>query len=156
MVYQSSVLHSQPKSTVGTPAYIAPEVLSRKQYDGKVNLMLLFVAIWSGPVLARTSIISHCLVLLIDYLLLTLWVLILMHQVVAVFKPRFIFCICIVKYCICQSTISTNLYYCYWLNIDEKIVTNLVSIFWGFFLMCFWFVLFETTNWKHQLEIIDA
>ncbi|XP_008813094.1 serine/threonine-protein kinase SAPK2 isoform X5 [Phoenix dactylifera] len=32
---KSSVLHSQPKSTVGTPAYIAPEVFSRKQYDGK-------------------------------------------------------------------------------------------------------------------------
>ncbi len=33
---QSAVFDSQPKSTVGTPAYIAPEVLSRKQYDGEI------------------------------------------------------------------------------------------------------------------------
>ncbi|OIV93265.1 hypothetical protein TanjilG_23106 [Lupinus angustifolius] len=33
---KSSVLHSQPKSTVGTPAYIAPEILLKKEYDGKL------------------------------------------------------------------------------------------------------------------------
>lgn len=38
---QSSVFHSQPKSTVGTPAYVAPEVLIRKAYDGKVDNLFL-------------------------------------------------------------------------------------------------------------------
>ena len=40
---QSSLLHSKPKSTVGTPAYIAPEVLSRREYDGKVSQSLSLV-----------------------------------------------------------------------------------------------------------------
>uniref|UniRef100_A0A804ULQ9 Protein kinase domain-containing protein n=1 Tax=Zea mays TaxID=4577 RepID=A0A804ULQ9_MAIZE len=35
-VKQNPVLHSQPKSIVGTPAYIAHEVLLKKEYNGKV------------------------------------------------------------------------------------------------------------------------
>ncbi|GFH06100.1 Ser/thr protein kinase, partial [Haematococcus lacustris] len=33
--YSKSALDSNPKSTVGTPAYIAPEVLQRKEYSGQ-------------------------------------------------------------------------------------------------------------------------
>ncbi|KAJ6413639.1 hypothetical protein OIU84_006442 [Salix udensis] len=33
---KSSLLDSHPKSTVGTPPYFAPEVLSRNEYDGKI------------------------------------------------------------------------------------------------------------------------
>ncbi|CAG7865089.1 unnamed protein product, partial [Brassica rapa] len=36
LIEKSSILHSQPKSTVGTPAYIAPGILLRREYDGKV------------------------------------------------------------------------------------------------------------------------
>ncbi|XP_045810289.1 serine/threonine-protein kinase SAPK3-like [Trifolium pratense] len=32
---KSTLLHSRPKLVVGTPAYIAPEILSRQEYDGK-------------------------------------------------------------------------------------------------------------------------
>ncbi|KAG8068542.1 hypothetical protein GUJ93_ZPchr0005g15086 [Zizania palustris] len=33
---KSSILHSRPKSAVGTPAYIAPELLYLQEYDGKI------------------------------------------------------------------------------------------------------------------------
>ncbi|GJR38734.1 serine/threonine-protein kinase SAPK2 [Tanacetum coccineum] len=33
---ESSVLHSQPKSTFGTPAYIAPKILLWQEHDGKI------------------------------------------------------------------------------------------------------------------------
>ncbi|KAK7252709.1 hypothetical protein RIF29_36860 [Crotalaria pallida] len=32
---KSTLLQSRPKSTVGTPAYVAPEIFARKEYDGK-------------------------------------------------------------------------------------------------------------------------
>ena len=33
---QSAVFDSQPKTSVGTPAYVAPEVMNRKRYDGEI------------------------------------------------------------------------------------------------------------------------
>ena len=40
---QSSLLHSQPKSTIGTLAYIGPEVLSKNEYDGRVRELIQHV-----------------------------------------------------------------------------------------------------------------
>jgi serine/threonine protein kinase len=50
---KSSLLHSMPKSTVGTPAYIAPEVLLSKKYDGKV------ADVWSCGVTLFVMLVRH-------------------------------------------------------------------------------------------------
>ncbi|KAK1378592.1 hypothetical protein POM88_025336 [Heracleum sosnowskyi] len=50
---KSSLLNSRPKSTVGTPTYIAPEVLSRHEYDG--NVVALYIR------LPKQSNIGHVL-----------------------------------------------------------------------------------------------
>lgn len=59
---QSSVLHSQPKSTVGTPAYIAPEVLLKREYDGKVFMLSLSLFILRNVTLGigYTFASVHC------------------------------------------------------------------------------------------------
>jgi len=72
---KSSLLHSKPKSTVGTPAYIAPEVLSRGEYDGKVSALicssLLIIALQLGcfALLNLLFVLVCCASLLSD----TLW-----------------------------------------------------------------------------------
>ncbi|MCH99031.1 serine/threonine-protein kinase SRK2A-like, partial [Trifolium medium] len=52
----SSLLHSRPKSTVGTPAYIAPEVLSRREYDGKEIQTWLPISICMRPSTSMTML----------------------------------------------------------------------------------------------------
>jgi serine/threonine protein kinase len=71
--YSKSALDSQPKSTVGTPAYIAPEVLQRTAYNGHsadvwscgvtlcvARMLQAHHIMWGGLVVARSWLCWCC------------------------------------------------------------------------------------------------
>nr|AFK35954.1 unknown [Medicago truncatula] len=50
---KSHVLHSMPKSMIGTPSYIAPEIFARKEYDGKL------ADVWSCGVILYIMLVGE-------------------------------------------------------------------------------------------------